>query len=160
MKTANKIIFILAWLLLLIEAVGAQDTIWIQFDGDSVMVRTEAYQEGIFGGDFGLSLKSYSFPAYDCVRRESDSGWQEDSPGDGKCTHEWVEADFYDVNELSAMTTLLYCPCGCGGSTNYARICEKCGREESRTETYWYDQVPVPDSEYKKLKKQFHGSRN
>lgn len=157
MKTVDKIIFILAWLLWLItDVAGAQDTIWIQFEGDSVMVRIEPYPEELFGGDF----YTYSFPVYDCVRREADSGWQEDSPGDGKCTHEWVEADFYDVNELNGITTLLYCPCGCGGSTNYARICEKCGREESRTKTYWYDQVPVPDSEYKKLKKQFHGSRN
>jgi hypothetical protein len=161
MKTANKIIFILAWLLwLFTEAVGAQDTIWIQFDGnDSVMVRTEGYQY--------QANELPSLNLSDCQFKREETPWHATKEGTGQCVrafaayHEWVDAEYDDVNPRPrSITYAVYYPCGSPWEAVFARICSKCGREERRETRYWYELAPKPESEFKQLQKQFHGSGN
>ena len=75
----------------------------------------------------------------DCEPYEIFSDWQAKSDGnDGQFIHkhEWVYAEREDVNTQINLTTLAYCPCGCGETENQARICEVCFRHEWRTREY------------------------
>lgn len=92
-------------------------------------------------------LSSYTIG--DCEQRESLSAW---TPTDSlaTCEHDWCYADWKDVNEVRLWTTAQYCPCGCGGSTNEARVCRKCLLNQRRIRSYWYVKVEKK-SEYQQL---------
>lgn len=92
---------------------------------------------------------SQSLFSNDCEMREQYSDWV---PVDSlkTCTHEWVYAEWKDVNQALNWTNAVYCPCGCGGSSNEARVCEKCKLNQSRVRSYWYVNVPKK-SEYEKI---------
>lgn len=88
------------------------------------------------------------FGGYDCEQKEKFSEWM---PVDStSCDHVWVYAEWKDVNATSGITTLQYCPCGCGGTENQARICSLCLLHQKRVRTYWYEKVERK-SDYKKL---------
>lgn len=85
----------------------------------------------------------------DCESKESYTTW---TPIDSlnTCDHVWVYAEWKDVNTTQNWTTLQYCPCGCGGSSNEARICSLCKLNQSRIRQYWYESVQKK-SDYQKL---------
>jgi len=88
---------------------------------------------------------------YDCIPWEEHTEWAADTVyALSICAHNWVYADYEDVNPRYSMTTAQYCPCGCGGSSNEARICRTCKRSESRQKIWGYTQKEKV-SEYKKL---------
>lgn len=96
--------------------------------------------------------------SYDCESHESYTDWM---PQDslGNCTHDFVYAEWGDVNAIQSLTFAyaVSCPCGCGGSSNEARICSKCLLSQKRVRSWWYESI-VTKSEYiqliEKLEKQ------
>jgi hypothetical protein len=102
--------------------------------------------------DTGLpSFYSFFDSDYECEKWDKYSEWEVQSPSQKEdCGHEWVYAEWKDVNESSGITTLAYCPCGCGDSENEARICSKCYLHQTRVHTYGYSQKRR-QSEYTKI---------
>lgn len=98
---------------------------------------------------FCFTQSSWPLRLFDCQKKESFTDWL---PSDSlaTCEHEWVYAEWQDVNELRLTSTLLDCPCGCGGSENEARICSKCLLNQNRVRSYWYVKVDRK-SEYIKI---------
>lgn len=75
----------------------------------------------------------------DCERIDNYSEWSPEAKS--TCTHEWVYAEWGDVNENKLWTNAVYCPCGCGGTDTEARICSICKSHQKRTHIYSYVSV-------------------
>lgn len=96
-------------------------------------------------------------PVIDCEYYENFTDWVEVSEGSKPkvlhfTPHEWVYADKYDVNPTSGITNAVYCPCGCPGSQNEARICEICLRHETRVMNWGWAEKKKQESKYVELK--------
>lgn len=126
--------------------------------------------------DSGLVF--YSMPPreveeYECKQVRREVPWWLVREGNGGCAdrcagaftspeycHEWVNAEDGDINPPKSYTLAVYYPCGNPWEVYFARICERCGREERRAVFYSYEQVAKPLSQFRELQKKFHGSGN
>ena len=102
-----------------------------------------------YNGQTSITALKYGMAAkpYDCEPWEEYSDWAPQNTGDKECDlkrfgiHDWVYAEFQDVNATSMIQTLQYCVCGCDNSANEARICRYCKRHETRVKSWGYRQV-------------------
>lgn len=111
----------------------------------------------------GISQMRYSTGSidtlviYECETRDTFTEWKAKGTGDERIRHlqhEWVYAEWADVNYKSNTTYLVYCPCGCGDTEIEARICAICGRNEFREHSWWYVQK-ARQSGYMKIMAKF-----
>lgn len=85
-----------------------------------------------------------------CVPYTKHSEW---APSDTMtCIHDWVDAEWDDVNWNSHITTLQYCQCVCESTYNEARICRSCLFLQNRTTTKG-QHFETYESEFAKLLK-------
>ena len=90
---------------------------------------------------------------FDCEYFTETTPWavQHDSGVDCDTTHQWVYADKEELNTPSMITTADLTPCGKNVTEHKARICAKCLRHETCTETTGF-RMKTKESEYQKLK--------
>ena len=103
----------------------------------------------------GITWSNASFGAIDCRPYERFTEWEttnDKGPGNTLHTHEWVYAEYSDVNAPLFISTGEYCPCGCLKKERQARICSGCLQHQVRTREYGAEPVTA-ESEYVKLKK-------
>ena len=117
--------------------------------GGGVRELTKDEVQNLFGNINGQIIVS---GRYDCIPFTGFSAWKSDFIGHPDCIHEWIYAEFEDINSNSGITLMVYCQCGCPVHTNEARICKGCYRHESRTRTDGHNIQMKEDSEYIKLK--------
>lgn len=134
--------WILLFLLCSAHAAG-QDTIFWDDKGD---ITATGGAGSMWEIDAGVLLR---WP--DCEEVVSFSDWSPQASSE--CNHHWVYAEWRDVNTISMQMTLEYCPCGCGGTENEARICSVCLFEQARQKTTTYKEVER-QSEYMRLQNQ------
>ena len=78
----------------------------------------------------------------DCEPWETFTEWQVINISKEKCTHDWVVAEWREVNTLDWYTTLeMPPPCGKTRTDNEARICRTCLRHETRVRAYGMKEV-------------------
>lgn len=177
MKTTT--FFFLLFLCCSFGVAGAQDSLSFRFivpdsalyvepvlsvgPPDSVGRQEVQFSVRSLGGGYGRED-----PSYDCELIRTEGPWVCVAEGGGECRtaferfHQWVDAEYGDVNPAAGPTVTLayYHPCGSPWQTVFARICEKCGREERRVSYYTFEQVPKPVSRYRELKNIFNGGNN
>lgn len=163
------VIIVIALLAFLTTFLKAQDTLELrQPEWDLLQLVEDTSQQAQWGFRLADSLPdpvyvvrnfTYSVPSFDCVRKCSETAWEEEQPGSECGVHEWISAEYSDLNDFSYLTKTVYCPCGCPTSTVEGRICSLCGRMERRVVTCWYEQE-ARESLYKRFKEKFHGSNN
>jgi hypothetical protein len=91
------------------------------------------------------------FRVPDCEPWEKFTEWQAKNTGKAKCAHDWVIAEWGEVNVYNMTTTLeMPPPCGKTSTENEARICRTCLRHETRVRMHGMKEV-VKKSEYQIL---------
>lgn len=70
----------------------------------------------------------------DCESDTTIGAWKSDDIWVQACSHEWVYAEKYDVNDVVIKFISNYdnCPCGCPYEWKEGRICKACLRSEIR----------------------------
>ena len=102
------------------------------------------------------SLPYSGFRVPDCEPWETFTEWEAKNQGKGKCAHDWVVAEWSEINAIDPFTTLeMPPPCGKTRHENEARICRNCLRHETRVRTYGMKEV-VKKSEFQTLLEKIH----
>ncbi len=154
----KKILF----LFLLIPALAqAQRSVQLpveHFDGE---VYAGVIDTAIFWNDgtphFGIGTwgqaysTSYQFRIPDCEPWEKFTEWQAKNAGKPKCAHDWVVAEWREVNGINLIhTSEIPPPCGKTSTENEARICRACLRHETRVRMHGMKEA-VRKSEFQTL---------
>ena len=157
----KKILFLLVFIPVLAQAQSAAQLPVTHFTGKVSVVGT---CDTIVPEDFVIqnpgwtitSLPTYGFRVPDCEPWETFTDWQAKNTGKAKCAHEWVVAEWNEVNALDLFTTLeMPPPCGKTRHDNEARICRTCLRHETRVRTHGMKEV-VRKSEFQTLLEKIH----
>lgn len=155
----KKILFLLVFIPVLAQAQSAAQLPVTHFTGKVSVVGTcdTIVPEDFIAQNSGWSIapmpnnfsRIYRVP--DCEPWETFADWQAKNTGKAKCVHDWVVAEWNEVNTISAFTTLeMPPPCGKTRTENEARICRTCLRHETRARSYGMKEV-VRKSEFQTL---------
>ena len=90
------------------------------------------FYQPIFG-DRSTIIDISSLRKSDCSSDTTIGVWKSDDIWLQQCSHNWVYAEKYDVNEMfTVQSEDNYCPCGCPYEWKEGRICSVCLRSEIR----------------------------
>ena len=160
----KKILFLLVFIPVLAQAQSAAQLPVTHFTGKVSVVGT---CDTIVPEDFIIQNPGWSIAPMpnnfsrihrlpDCEAWETFTDWQAKNTGKTKCVHDWVVAEWNEVNTISAFTTLeMPPPCGKTRHDNEARICRTCLRHETRVRTHGMKEV-VRKSEFQTLLEKIH----
>lgn len=108
----------------------------------------QRWAEGIVARPGRLDVRGYpqiTYPSLrlpDCEAWETFTAWTAENKTKTVCNHEWVYAEWNEVNTLDIFTTLeMPPPCGKSRTENEARICRNCLRHETRVRTHGMKEV-------------------
>lgn len=158
----KKILFLFSFLPLLAQAQSSAHLPVTHFDSPVEITKadTSIFWDTIpyhwATGKIATSLPYSGFRVPDCEPWETFTEWEAKNTGKGKCAHDWVVAEWNDVNVIDPFTTLeMPPPCGKTRHENEARICRTCLRHETRVRTYGMKEV-VKKSEFQTLLEKIH----
>lgn len=107
----------------------------------------------ILFGAFSASAQGFYLGQSPDCKMSLDTVWSIEKVGKiDTCAHNWVWAQWSEVNEFSGVTSAMACyPCSCGHEENTARVCKECKRHEKGIVRTSWSSPDVKKSLYKKL---------